>query len=130
MSKDAANLPVATALLVDIRVLLDQARRNVVQAINSTMVQTYWQIGRVIVEHEQKGNARAEYGKQQLAYLSASLGKEFGKGFDVTNLRNMRRFYLAFPIQETVSLELSWTHHRTLLRVERIAIWNRSTSRY
>ena len=118
MSKDSTNLPAENPLLSDIRLLLQQARRSVVQAINSTMVQTYWHIGRVIVEHEQQGNTRAEYGKQQLAYLSQQLSHEFGQGFDITNLRNMRRFYLAFPIRDSVRLELSWTHYRTLLRIE------------
>jgi hypothetical protein len=118
MNKGTANLAVPIALLSDIRLLLEQARCNVVQAINSAMVQTYWHIGRVIVEHEQLGNARAEYGKKQLAYLSEHLGREFGQGFDVTNLRNMRRFYQFLPIRDSVRLELSWTHYRTLLRVE------------
>ena len=118
MSHVNPNLPVATALLKDLRILLNQARLNVAQVINSAMVQTYWHMGRVIVEHEQRGNTRAEYGKQQLVYLSASLSKEFGKGFDVTNLRSMRRFYLAFPIQETLSLELAWSHYCKIIRLE------------
>lgn len=105
-------------LLADIRLLLNHARRNVAQAVNSAMVQTYWHIGRLIIEHEQSCNARAEYGKQQLASLSESLGKEFGKGFDITNLRNMRRFYQAFPIRETLSPELSWSHYCKIIRLE------------
>ncbi|TAN78464.1 MAG: DUF1016 family protein [Gallionella sp.] len=111
MSDTTSNLPQAPTpeLLADIRLLLNHAQRNVAQAVNSAMVQTYWHIGRTIIEHEQSGNTRAEYGKQQLAYLSANLGKEFGKGFDITNLRNMRRFYQTFPIRETLSLELSWS---------------------
>lgn len=82
------------------------------------MVQSYWQIGRLIVEDEQQGQARAEYGKHQLEQLSKLLTAEFGKGFDITNLRHMRRFYLTHPIQETVSLELSWSHYCRLIRVE------------
>jgi predicted nuclease of restriction endonuclease-like (RecB) superfamily len=82
------------------------------------MVHSYWHIGQMIVEHEQQGASRAEYGKQQLQHLSAQLTERLGKGFDATNLRNMRRFYLAFPIQETVSLELSWSHYNALSRVE------------
>ena len=104
--------------LADIRVLLNHARNNVAQTVNSAMVQTYWHIGRIIVEHEQHGNARAEYGKQQLADLSTQLGLEFGKGFDVTNLRNMRRFYQTFPIRETLSPELGWSHYCKLIRIE------------
>ena len=94
MNDTTPNGPQAVTpeLLADMRLLLSHARHNVAQEVNSAMVQTYWHIGRIIVEHEQSGNARAEYGKQQLTYLAASLGNEFGKGFDITNLRNTRRF--------------------------------------
>jgi len=88
------------------------------QSVNSTMVASYWEIGRLIVEHEQRGNARAAYGQRQLAELSARLTERFGKGFDASNLRNMRRFHLAFPIREALSLELSWSHYNALARVE------------
>jgi predicted nuclease of restriction endonuclease-like (RecB) superfamily len=71
-----------------------------------------------VVEHEQKGQARAAYGQRQLAELSKRLIALLGKGFDASNLRNMRRFYLTFPIRETVSLELSWSHYNELARVE------------
>ena len=97
---------------------IEQARGQVRQAVNTAMVQSYWEIGRLIVEHEQQGNGRAEYGKQQLKQLSQQLTERLGKGFDVTNLRNMRQFYHAFPIRDAVRLELSWTHYRTLLRIE------------
>ncbi|MBT2787596.1 MULTISPECIES: PDDEXK nuclease domain-containing protein [unclassified Halomonas] len=97
---------------------IEQARGQVRQAVNTAMVQSYWEIGRLIVEHEQQGNRRAEYGKQQLQQLSQQLTEQLGKGFDVTNLRNMRQFYQSFPIRDAVRLELSWTHYRTLLRVE------------
>ncbi|MDI1293447.1 MAG: PDDEXK nuclease domain-containing protein [Methylobacter sp.] len=106
-----------TALLNDIRQVLITARQGVVQAVNSAMVQTYWQIGRLIIEHEQQGQARAEYGKQQLEQLSQTLQAEFGQGFDITNLRRMRTFYELFPIRDAVRLELSWTHYRTLIRI-------------
>ncbi|MCK9246575.1 MAG: PDDEXK nuclease domain-containing protein [Anaerolineaceae bacterium] len=101
-----------------IRELVQQAHQQVQRQINSAMVQTYWHIGRLIVEHEQQGERRAAYGKQQLEQLSSRLTSEFGKGFDVTNLRNMRRFYQAFPIRETVSPELSWSHYNQLARLE------------
>lgn len=110
--------PLSTTLLADIRQLLTQARQTLVQSVNAAMVQTYWQIGRLIVEHEQQGQARAEYGKQVLAQLATNLTTEFGKGFDASNLRNMRRLYLAYPIQETLSLKLSWSHHCKILRIE------------
>lgn len=102
----------------DIRNLLINSRIQIQQSVNSVMVQTYWHIGRIIVEDEQNGELRAEYGKKQLELISNSLTQEFGKGFDTTNLRNMRRFYLTFPIQDSVSLKLSWTHYRTLMRIE------------
>ncbi|MEJ6080170.1 PDDEXK nuclease domain-containing protein [Vibrio sp. 1-Bac 57] len=106
------------ALFVNIRTLLNQSRKQVVQAVNSAMVQTYWQIGQLIVEDEQQGERRAEYGKAVLKALSISLTKEFGKGFDLTNLRKMRALYLCFPIRDALRLELSWTHYRTLTRIE------------
>lgn len=88
------------------------------QAVNSAMVQSYWQVGRLIVEHEQQGESRAVYGKQQLEQLSRQLTERLGKGFDERNLRNMRQFYLTFPNRNAMRTELSWTHYRTLLKVE------------
>lgn len=98
--------------------VIRQARQQVRQVVNRQMVQACWHTGRLIVEQEQQGQQRAGYGKQQLKQLSERLQAEFGKGFDVTNLRNMRRFFLAFPIRETVSPELSWSHYNLLARIE------------
>ncbi|MGL4448574.1 MAG: PDDEXK nuclease domain-containing protein [Shewanella sp.] len=97
---------------------IEHSRNQVRQTVNSAMVQSYWQIGRLIVEEELQGEHRATYGKQQLQQLSAQLTERLGKGFDVTNLRHMRAFYQTFPIQDALRLELSWTHYRTLLRLE------------
>jgi hypothetical protein len=83
-------------LLQAIRELVQQARQQVQRSVNSAMVQTYWHIGRLIVEDEQQGEARAQYGAQQLEQLSSRLTEEFGKGFDVRNLRNMRAFFKLF----------------------------------
>lgn len=105
-------------LISEIRLLVEQARHQVKQTVNTAMVQTYWQIGHLIVENEQQGKARAEYGKSQLKQVSQKLTTEFGKGFDTSNLRNMRSFYLAFPKCDAVSHKLSWTHYRKLIRVE------------
>lgn len=105
-------------LITDIAQIIEQARGQVRQSINTAMVESYWQIGRLIVEHEQNGEARAEYGKQQLQYLSKQLTEQFGKGFDVGNLRNMRQFYLTYPIHDALRSELSWTHYRCLMRIE------------
>ena len=108
----------SSQLVTEIRELITTARQQVVRAVNSSMVQTYWQIGRLIVEDEQQGDTRAAYGKQQLQRLSRELTEEFGKGFDVRNLRNMRAFYQAFPNRNALRTELSWTHYRVLLRIE------------
>jgi predicted nuclease of restriction endonuclease-like (RecB) superfamily len=112
------NLPVPDSLYQQGSQLVQQARQQLQRSVNTLMVQTYWHIGRVIIEHEQQGESRAAYGKQQLEQLSARLSAEFGKGFDVTNLRTMRRFYQALPIRDALRLELGWTHYRIILRVE------------
>ena len=83
--KKTINTP--PPLLTNIRNLLIQGRKNTVQAVNSIMVQTYWEIGRLIVEDEQHGDNRAKFGKRVLQTLSAELTKEFGKGFDTSNLQ-------------------------------------------
>ena len=100
---------------------IEQARREVRRSINHAMVASYWEVGRLIAEHEQQGQARAAYGQRQLQALSEQLGARFGKGFDVRNLRNMRSFYLAYPIRNAVRTELGWTHYRILLRIENTA---------
>ena len=102
----------------EIKEALLKSRSQAYNAVNFAMVQAYWQVGRIIVEHEQKGNLRADYGKAVLPELSKKLQQEFGRGFDVRNLRNMRAFYIAFPKWNSVRSELSWTHYRILLRVE------------
>lgn len=112
---------VPDGLYVAITSVIQQARQQVKQAVNQQMVQAYWHIGRLIVEQEQQGQVRAEYGTQQLNQLSMRLQSEFGKGFDVTNLRNMRQFYLTFPKRDALRLELSWTHYRSLIRIENAA---------
>ena len=105
-------------LLQRIAQIIEQARQQVRQTVNSAMVQSYWEIGRLIVEDEQQGAQRAQYGKYVLQELSERLTEQFGKGFDVTNLRKMRLFYLAFPIRDTLCLELSWSHYRRLVQIE------------
>ena len=108
-------------LYQDIRDVLLSARTRVRQTVNTTMVQAYWQIGRLIVEDEQGGNERAEYGKAVLHDLSQRLSAEFGKGFTSGNLRNFRQFFQSFTwteICDTVCSELSWSHLRLLMRLE------------
>ena len=109
-----------SGLLTDIRQVIAQARGRIQQVVNSVMVEAYWQIGRLIVEHEQQGESRAAYGKQQLEQLAKQLTADFGKGFDARNLRNMRAFYQSFPIWNAVRTELSWTHYRILVRIENL----------
>ena len=100
-----------------IRDVLLLARSQVRQSINTAMVQTYWQIGRMIVEDEQGGQRRAAYGKQVLPDLARRLTEEFGSGFSAPSLWNYRQFYVMFPILSTAWRELSWSHFKALLRV-------------
>ncbi|WP_440615497.1 PDDEXK nuclease domain-containing protein [Cysteiniphilum sp. 6C5] len=106
------------SLINDIAIIIESSRQQVRQTVNHAMVQSYWEIGRLIVEHEQNGESRAAYGKQQLQLLSKELTKRLGKGFDAGNLRNMRQFYITFPIRYAVRSELSWTHYRILMRID------------
>lgn len=105
-------------LYQNIRDLLLAARVQVRQTVNTAMVQTYWQIGRMIVEGEQGGDKRAEYGKQLLPALGKRLTVEFGKGFSASSLWQYRQFYLDFPILATVWRELSWSHFKMMLRIK------------
>jgi len=104
-------------LLEALRSLIQQGRQQALRAVDMVQVQTCWQVGRHIVEFEQGGESRASYGKKLLPRLAQVLTREFGKGFDDRNLRNMRAFYLSFPIWNAVRTELSWTHYRLMLRV-------------
>lgn len=105
-------------LYTDIRSLLLEARKRTYKAVNNTMIDSYWHIGRMIVEQEQGGKDRAAYGKQILAYLSERLTVEFGEGFNQTNLKYMRLVYQNFPIRHSLRDELRWTHYRLLSKVE------------
>jgi predicted nuclease of restriction endonuclease-like (RecB) superfamily len=101
-----------------IKSILTEARARAHRAINVAMVAAYWEIGRVIVEEEQRGLPRAGYGTGLLPEIAQRLTAEFGKGFERYNLGNMRAFYLTYPIRDALRPELSWTHYRLLLRVE------------
>ena len=105
-------------LYADIRAILATARKRSYQAINFTMVESYWMIGQTIVEHEQHGETRAPYGKSVLKELAVRLTKDFGKGFDDRELRKMRQFYLTFQNRDTLRPELTWSHYRRLISVE------------
>ena len=127
-------------LFDNIKILLTEARKSIVRNINQTMVYTYFEVGRMIVEDEQKGENRAEYGLKVLEELSRRLTKEFGKGFSQRNLEQMRLFYLTYSIPQTVSAELnvisatvlrkslpiphfqlSWSHYLKLMRIDDLA---------
>lgn len=98
--------------------IVANARTRTYQNSNAILLQMYWQIGQLIVEDEQKGNAKAVYGKGVLKSLSQHLTLEFGRGFDESNLRNIRQFYIAFPICDALRHELSWTHYRIISRLD------------
>ncbi len=106
----------------EIHDLLHKARQNIISNVNSTMTKTYFLIGKRIVEEEQNGNKRAEYGKNLIKMLSEKLTKEFGKGFSETNLEQMRKFFKVYGISQTLSeeLKLSWSHYLILMRIENI----------
>lgn len=101
----------------EIKKILISARNKVYQTANFAMVEAYWNIGKSIIE-EQGGNEKAEYGTGLLKELSKQMTQDFGKGFTVANLKNMRQFYLTFPNGYALRSELSWTHYRLLMRVE------------
>jgi len=105
-------------LYKEIAHIINATRNSIRSSVNSAMVVAYWNIGKLIVEDELEGATRAAYGKQVLKTLSIQLSNDFGKGFDITNLRKMKQFYTLFQKQDSLSLELSWTHYRHLLRVE------------
>lgn len=114
--KNELSAPQSEDTYRSIRGYVIEAQRQVYAAVNSAMVMAYWKIGKSIFEACGE-NDRAAYGKQVLQYISGRMTAEFGKGFDISNLRNMRRFYLAFPIQDALRPELSWTHYRSLMKV-------------
>ena len=104
-------------MISEIKEILQSARLNVARQVNTELLTAYWNIGRIIVEHEQNSQERAEYGQQTLKELSKVLTKEFGKGFSRSNLQNMRAFYLGYPKCQSVTGKLTWTHYCELLSI-------------
>ena len=104
-------------LLYSIGLTIEQARQNAIKVVNTELVKANWEIGRHIVEYEQQGKERAEYGSDLLAKLSKDLRQRFGKGFGRRNILDMRRFYLAYQKWQTVSAKLSWSHYISLLSI-------------
>lgn len=98
--------------------LLQQGRAQSARAINTILVQTYWHIGQYIIDFEQKGDKKSEYGSELIDRLSKDLTLEYGKGFSRTNLKTFRKLYLTFPIGQTLSDQLSWSHYVEILKAD------------
>lgn len=107
-----------TTLYDDIRAIIINTRNTIYKAVNTGILEANWKIGRRIVEEEQAGASRAEYGQMVINDLAEKLSVEFGRGFDARELRRYRQFYLLFPKWDALRPELTWTHYRTLIRVE------------
>ena len=93
-------------IVSDIQHILRQAQQNAYHSINKAMLDAYWLVGKRIVEEEQMGESRAVYGERLMKKLSEELQKEFGKGFSIRNIEQMRLFYIEYPIPQTLSAEL------------------------
>jgi predicted nuclease of restriction endonuclease-like (RecB) superfamily len=100
-----------------IKTILESARTHLAREVNSVMLNTYWEIGHIVVEQEQNGELKAKYGKRLLLELSKRLTKDLGRGFSKSNLYNMREFYTQYPIFQMTSGKLSWSHYVELLAV-------------
>ena len=105
-------------IIEQIKDIIINSRNKISYEINNTMVLAYWNVGRIIVENEQNGNIKAEYGKQIIKDLSKELRKILGSGFSVSNLFNMKKFYITYPKIQTVSGKLSWSHYCELLSIK------------
>ena len=106
-----------SSVVKEIKSLMERARSHIASRVNTELLSTYWNIGRVICEYEQTVPERADYGKRTLRALSKELTKELGKGFSISNIQFMRRFYQTYEIQQTVSVKLSWSHYCELLSI-------------
>ena len=105
-------------LVSEIRQIIHQSRESAARSINHALALMYWHIGRVIVEYEQQGQDRATYGKGLIKNLSSQLVAEYGETFSSRNLQLSRQFYLTYPIVNSVSSQLTWTHYKILIRLE------------
>ena len=118
MRKRTTVVPsVADDLYSQVRGVIAEARRYVHAAANTAMVKAYWLVGKMIVD-QQGGEERAAYGDKLIDSLASRLTAEFGSGFTISNLKNMRKFYKCFPIGHTLCDQLSWSHYRLLITVE------------
>jgi hypothetical protein len=111
----------------EIKQILQSARQKTYQAISFAMIEAYWKIGEKIVNQEQNGKERANYGEAVLKELSESLTSDFGKGFSYANLRNFRQFYLTYPDEQicyTLCSKLTWSHNRMIMRIDDVIVRN------
>ncbi len=111
-------LPPQNSFYHDIKSILQTARDNAYKSVNFILVEAYWNIGKKIVEVEQNGETKAKYGSNLISELSKQVTVDFGKGFNSTNLKMMRQFYLIFPNRHTLCDQLSWSHYRFIIRIE------------
>lgn len=116
------------AIITDIKDIISSSQKVAYNATNKAMILTYWHVGKRIVEQEQNGNERAQYGQALIDALADELTKEYGKSFSKRNLQYFRKFYIAFPDVRIVNAcvhNLTWTHFRSLLRVsdENARLW-------
>ena len=102
----------------NLKTILSKGRKKAYTLVNSVLVETYWSVGKYIVEFEQNGDIKAEYGKELLTKLSKDLTLEYGKGFSRSNLFQMRAFYIKFPKIQTLSDKLSWSHYIEILKID------------
>ena len=116
--KNSPQTQLDIKMIEEIKEIISKGRENVLYAVNNELLIAYWNVGKIIVENEQNGNIKAEYGKQIMLQLSKELTKLLGKGFSVANLQFMRRFYTMYSIQQTASVKLSWSHYIELLSIE------------
>ena len=115
---DLEQADMLQVLVNEIADTVSNAKREFAEKVNSVMTETYWTIGKYIVEFEQDGNVKAEYGSQLLTKLSHQLTVRLGKGYSRPNLNNMRKFYLCYPNCQTVSDKLTWSHICELIKID------------
>ncbi len=115
---DLEKIDVLQTIISEIENIVNEAKQNIAYSVNHTMIETYWNIGKHIVEIEQKGNVKAIYGKKLLTTLSKELTLRLGKGFSRPNLNNMRKFYLCYRNCQTLSDKLSWSHYCELITID------------
>lgn len=104
-------------LFYDIKSLIEQCRNRVYRAVNTEMINLYWNIGKMIVDM-QEGNDKAKYGDHLIDNISIRLSSEFGKGFSTRNIKRMRKFYQCYPIGTTMLSQLTWSHYLQLIKIE------------